>query len=127
MRFPLIDFNFRCAQPLSGFNARCAEDENLIEAIRTTNTSVDCLYIVDTRPYINAMANRMQGKGSEDMRNYANAQKYTFDVENIHAMRNSQSKLLEGKSTRVNADVASNDTFSVPKAATVCDRLYQGR
>jgi hypothetical protein len=38
----------------------------------------------------------MQGKGFEDIRYYNNMQLHTFDIENIHVMRNSQTKLLEG-------------------------------
>ncbi|CAD5213377.1 unnamed protein product [Bursaphelenchus okinawaensis] len=86
----------RCAQPLAGFSARCVEDENLMEQIRNANpTSSAPVYVVDTRPRINAMANKMQGKGFEDARNYQNMQFHFFDIENIHVMRQSQQKLLD--------------------------------
>ncbi|KAI6235443.1 Myotubularin-related and Zinc finger domain containing protein [Aphelenchoides besseyi] len=85
----------RCSQPLSGFSARCVEDESLMESIRCANPTSQSLFIIDTRPRINAMANKMQGKGFEDMRNYTNMQFHSFDIENIHVMRNSQTKLLE--------------------------------
>ena len=53
------------------------------------------LFLVDTRPRVNAMVNKVQGKGFEDVRNYTNMQFHFFDIENIHVMRNSQNKLIE--------------------------------
>lgn len=44
------------------------------------------------------MVNKVQGKGFEDERNYTNTRFHFFDIENIHVMRASQTKLLEGKS-----------------------------
>ncbi|KAH7720604.1 Myotubularin-related family protein [Aphelenchoides avenae] len=85
----------RCAQPLSGFSARCVEDESLMELIRQTTPTSTNLFIIDTRPRVNAMVNKVQGKGFEDARNYTNIQFHFFDIENIHVMRNSQNKLLE--------------------------------
>ncbi|XGW27822.1 hypothetical protein V3C99_007982 [Haemonchus contortus] len=85
----------RCAQPLTGFSARCVEDEKLMEMIGRANTNCDTLYLVDTRPMMNAMVNKVQGKGYEDERNYLNTRFHFFDIENIHVMRNSQMKLLE--------------------------------
>jgi hypothetical protein len=54
------------------------------------------MYVVDTRPKINAIANRAQGKGYEDENNYSNIKFYFFGIENIHVMRSSLQKLLEG-------------------------------
>uniref|UniRef100_A0A1I8AQW8 phosphatidylinositol-3,5-bisphosphate 3-phosphatase n=1 Tax=Steinernema glaseri TaxID=37863 RepID=A0A1I8AQW8_9BILA len=85
----------RCAQPLTGFSARCVEDEALMDYIAKTNPSCATLYLVDTRPRVNAMVNKVQGKGFEDVRNYSNMQFHFFDIENIHVMRNSLNKLLE--------------------------------
>lgn len=42
------------------------------------------------------MVNKAQGKGYEDERNYTNMRLVTFDIDNIHVMRQSQQKLLEG-------------------------------
>ena len=42
------------------------------------------------------MVNKVQGKGFEDERNYSNIRSFFFDIENIHVMRSSQQKLLEG-------------------------------
>ncbi|KAJ1370825.1 Myotubularin- protein 6 [Parelaphostrongylus tenuis] len=85
----------RCAQPLTGFSARCVEDEKLMELIGKANKNCDTLFLVDTRPLMNAMVNKVQGKGFEDERNYSNTRFYFFDIENIHVMRTSQLKLLE--------------------------------
>ncbi|KAK0417021.1 hypothetical protein QR680_012792 [Steinernema hermaphroditum] len=85
----------RCAQPLTGFSARCVEDEALMDHIAKTNPSCATLYLIDTRPRVNAMVNKVQGKGFEDVRNYSNMQFHFFDIENIHVMRNSLNKLLE--------------------------------
>lgn len=85
----------RCAQPLTGFSARCIEDEALMELIMNSNQTFSPLYLIDTRPRVNAMVNKVQGKGFEDTRNYTNMQFHFFDIENIHVMRSSLSKLLE--------------------------------
>ncbi|KAF7280256.1 hypothetical protein GWI33_006252 [Rhynchophorus ferrugineus] len=67
----------RCSQPLSGFSARCLEDEKMLNHVLRTNPNSSFMYVVDTRPKINAMANRAAG------------------VENIHVMRNSILKVTE--------------------------------
>lgn len=85
----------RCAQPLTGFSARCMEDEQLMDLIAKTNPACSTLYLVDTRPRVNAVVNMMQGKGFEDARNYSNMRFHFFDIENIHVMRSSLQKLLE--------------------------------
>lgn len=43
------------------------------------------------------MVNKVQGKGFEDERNYDNLKFHFFDIENIHVMRSSQQKLLDGR------------------------------
>lgn len=53
----------RCSQPLSGFSSRSIEDEQLFQNILYTNKNSTHMYVVDTRPKINAMANKAQGKG----------------------------------------------------------------
>ncbi|VDM40210.1 unnamed protein product [Toxocara canis] len=85
----------RCAQPLTGFSARCVEDEQLMDLIAKTNPSCSTVFLIDTRPKVNAMVNKMQGKGFEDVRNYANMRFHFFDIENIHIMRASLQKLLD--------------------------------
>ncbi|KAH0630920.1 hypothetical protein JD844_004278 [Phrynosoma platyrhinos] len=85
----------RCSQPLSGFNARCLEDEQLLQAIREANPGSQFMYVVDTRPKLNAMANRAAGKGYENVDNYDNIRFKFIGIENIHVMRSSLQKLLE--------------------------------
>ncbi|KAL2077420.1 hypothetical protein ACEWY4_026924 [Coilia grayii] len=85
----------RSSQPLSGFSARCLEDEQMLEAIMKSNPGSQFMYVVDTRPKLNAMANRAAGKGYENEDNYANIRFQFMGIENIHVMRNSQQRLLE--------------------------------
>lgn len=85
----------RCSQPLSGFKARCVEDETMLNHVLRTNPSANYMYVVDTRPKINAMANRAAGKGYENEAFYENIKFHFMGVENIHVMRNSLSKIVE--------------------------------
>ncbi|KAF2353747.1 Myotubularin-like phosphatase domain [Trinorchestia longiramus] len=85
----------RCSQPLSGLSARCLEDEQMLEAIRKANRGVSHMTVVDTRPKINAMANRATGKGYENEAFYDNIKFYFTGIENIHVMRSSLSKLID--------------------------------
>nr|XP_033800120.1 myotubularin-related protein 7 isoform X2 [Geotrypetes seraphini] len=102
-RFPVLSYYCRdnnasicrSSQPLSGFSARCVEDEQILQAIRKANPGSDFLYVVDTRPKLNAMANRAAGKGYENEDNYSNIKFQFIGIENIHVMRNSLQKMLE--------------------------------
>ncbi|XP_015599450.1 myotubularin-related protein 6 isoform X2 [Cephus cinctus] len=85
----------RCSQPLSGFNARCPEDEEMLYNILHTNSNATYMYVVDTRPKINAIANRAAGKGYENENFYDNIKFHFFGIENIHVMRASLNKLVE--------------------------------
>ncbi|XP_073501505.1 phosphatidylinositol-3-phosphate phosphatase MTMR7 [Phyllobates terribilis] len=85
----------RSSQPLSGFSARCLEDEQMLQAIKKANPGSDFLYVVDTRPKLNAMANRAAGKGYENEDNYSDIKFQFIGIENIHVMRNSLQKMLE--------------------------------
>lgn len=51
--------------------------------------------IVDARPTINAMANQLQGMGSENMDKYKFARKVFLSIGNIHVMRNSLNKVVD--------------------------------
>uniref|UniRef100_H0VJA1 Myotubularin related protein 7 n=1 Tax=Cavia porcellus TaxID=10141 RepID=H0VJA1_CAVPO len=102
-RFPALSYYHkdnhasicRSSQPLSGFSARCLEDEQMLQAIRKANPGSDFIYVVDTRPKLNAMANRAAGKGYENEDNYSNIKFQFIGIENIHVMRNSLQKMLE--------------------------------
>nr|CAB3264057.1 myotubularin-related protein 8-like [Phallusia mammillata] len=86
----------RCSQPMAGLNSRSIEDEAYVDLIRRSKTSPnDFMYIVDTRPMINAVANRAQGKGYENTDVYENIKYHFLGIDNIHVMRASLNKLLE--------------------------------
>uniref|UniRef100_A0A672PZL1 Myotubularin-related protein 6-like n=1 Tax=Sinocyclocheilus grahami TaxID=75366 RepID=A0A672PZL1_SINGR len=90
----------RCSQPLSGFSARCLEDEHMLQAISKANHNSRYIYVMDTRPKLNALANRAAGKGYENEDNYSNIRFQFVGIENIHVMRGSLQKLLEVVGTR---------------------------
>ncbi|XP_075865664.1 phosphatidylinositol-3,5-bisphosphate 3-phosphatase MTMR6 isoform X4 [Microcebus murinus] len=99
----------RCSQPLSGFSARCLEDEHLLQAISKANPVNRYMYVIDTRPKLNAMANRAAGKGYENEDNYSNIRFQFVGIENIHVMRSSLQKLLEVSGTK---GLSVNDFYS---------------
>ncbi|KAA3679601.1 myotubularin-related protein 6/7/8 [Paragonimus westermani] len=102
-RFPVLTYLHpngtsalcRSSQPLAGFSSRCLEDQMLFETIRLANSNSSLLYVVDTRPPLNALTNRAQGKGYEDVTVYRNIAIQFFDIENIHVVRSSLDKLLK--------------------------------
>eukprot|EP00794_Sanderia_malayensis_P007201 gene7201-8007_t len=102
-RFPALSYYHkstkaaicRSAQPLAGFNTRSSEDEQMLQAIVKSTPGSSDMYIIDTRPKINAMANRAAGKGYENVENYDNVKFQFIGIENIHVMRQSLQKLLE--------------------------------
>ena len=90
---------------------RSIQDEKLIEAIFLTNVPQSTLgypvygstatnMIIDARPTANAVANTAVGAGTENMENYRNCKKYYSGIENIHVMRDSLNKLVEGNECR---------------------------
>ncbi|KAF7649309.1 hypothetical protein LDENG_00143530 [Lucifuga dentata] len=85
----------RCSQPLSGFSGRCQEDEAMLQAVMKSNPGSDFIYVVDTRPKLNAMANRAAGKGYESEDHYTNIKLQFIGIENIHVMRSSQQKIID--------------------------------
>ncbi|XP_071369241.1 myotubularin-related protein 6 [Centroberyx affinis] len=107
-RFPVLTYFYqekkaavcRCSQPLSGFSARCLEDESMLQAISKANHNSRFVYVMDTRPKLNALANRAAGKGYENEDNYSNIRFQFVGIENIHVMRGSLQKLLEVIGTR---------------------------
>ncbi|XP_063597502.1 myotubularin-related protein 8-like isoform X2 [Penaeus indicus] len=101
-RFPVLSYLHknqaalcRSSQPLSGFSARCEEDEELLDCILHSNPNSSHMIVVDTRPKINAMANRAAGKGYENEAYYENIKFHFSGIENIHVMRASLTKLIE--------------------------------
>src|SRR6185312_17123439 len=92
---------------------RSPQDEKLIEAIFQTNRlfvdgqtktvygSTQRNLIVDARPTINIMANRAMGAGTEHTDNYKNCQKQQMGIDNIHVMRESLAKIVDGRLVNV--------------------------
>uniref|UniRef100_A0A673BIF0 Myotubularin-related protein 7-like n=1 Tax=Sphaeramia orbicularis TaxID=375764 RepID=A0A673BIF0_9TELE len=102
-RFPVLSYFHqdtlaavcRCSQPLSGFSGRCHEDEMMLQALMKSNPGSDYIYVVDTRPKLNAMANKAAGKGYENEDHYSNIKLQFIGIENIHVMRSSQQKIID--------------------------------
>eukprot|EP00116_Pleurobrachia_bachei_P001107 sb/3461369/ len=78
---------------LNPCSARCEEDETMIAEIRKATTVSTHIHICDCRPAMNAKANMAKGCGYETPRNYENIEFSFGNIENIHAMRDSNNKL----------------------------------
>ncbi|GAM20586.1 hypothetical protein SAMD00019534_037610 [Acytostelium subglobosum LB1] len=86
----------RCSQPVIGVTGkRCFEDEKLVECVRLANLLSEKVYILDARPQINAVANQVMGMGYEGSTKgtYNNVILKFLGIENIHKMRDAQTKL----------------------------------
>ena len=53
------------------------------------------LYIFDARPKINAMVNRLNGGGFENVNHYNNVVLTFCEIDNIHVARNSLNKVYQ--------------------------------
>jgi len=85
----------RCSQPRSGIKRRSTEDEQYLTCVAQASKHGRPLLIVDTRPKINALHNRMGGKGYESEAFYPNTKFEFKGIENIHKMRESLARLVE--------------------------------
>lgn len=83
----------RCSQPKVGLGTRCIQDENLFQAILKTNPGSSTLYLMDARPRVNVVANRVAGGGNESTDFYENIVMEYLGIDNIHVMRDSLNKL----------------------------------
>lgn len=93
-------FLVRCSQPLTGVKKnRNEDDEKMVKAIRLSTPYREdignILHFIDCRPYYTAMGNKCMGKGTEILSNYENTDLHFCKIDNIHAVRNSLSKLAE--------------------------------
>ncbi|EGR29856.1 myotubularin-related protein 2, putative, partial [Ichthyophthirius multifiliis] len=99
-RIPVLSYGFkntkknnqittlwRCAQCLSGILSRNLQDEQLFKYIGQTSKQNINVHIYDARPQINALVNRVQGKGYENTDYYDNCQLIFLGIHNIHKMR----------------------------------------
>ncbi|XP_078434273.1 phosphatidylinositol-3-phosphatase myotubularin-1-like isoform X2 [Wolffia australiana] len=90
----------RSSQPLVGLvSTRSDADEKLVAAL-CTETSDELgsrrkFYIADARPRKNALANSAMGGGSESSSNYFQSEVVFFGIDNIHAMRDSLTRLRD--------------------------------
>lgn len=91
----------RSSQPLVGLmmNMRSNADEKLVASLCTHLAGPKQprrkLYIADARPRKNALANGAMGGGSESSSNYFQSEIVFFGIDNIHAMRDSLSRLRD--------------------------------
>ncbi|KAJ4978295.1 hypothetical protein NE237_009075 [Protea cynaroides] len=91
----------RSSQPLVGLmmNTRSDADEKLVAALCTQTAGGRGprrkLYIADARPRKNALANGAMGGGSESSSNYFQSEIVFLGIDNIHAMRDSLSRLRD--------------------------------
>ncbi|OVA04630.1 Myotubularin-like phosphatase domain [Macleaya cordata] len=91
----------RSSQPLVGLmmNTRSNVDEKLVAALCTQTLGGKGprrkLYIADARPRKNALANGAMGGGSESSSNYFQSEIVFFGIDNIHAMRESLTRLRD--------------------------------
>ncbi|VDO00230.1 unnamed protein product, partial [Rodentolepis nana] len=100
----------RSSQPLSGLTGKSKHDQELLKKIRLAGLSEAALttkgplpfttrlppnlYVVDTRPRLNALTNRAQGKGYEDENVYEDITFRFVEIPNIHVVRASLEKML---------------------------------
>lgn len=98
----------RCAQPLVGISGvRSSYDERYVDLLRQATPGAPFIHVIDTRPAMNAIANRAGGKGYESDKYYENI-KFDFrGIENIHKMRSS----LKAVVAAVSASAAAMDGF----------------
>lgn len=83
-------------------NTTEAMEDSLLESAEELSSDGPAIYgaqqrnlIVDARPTLNATMNAAMGKGSENMDNYRFAMKEYLGIENIHAMRDSLSMVIQ--------------------------------
>jgi len=93
---------WRSSQCKPGFaRQRSPEDEQFLRLIGNPfnrNAGKDglvSLHIYDARPYLNAVANKMNGKGYENQSYYRNIEIFFLDIDNIHGVRDKYRKLIE--------------------------------
>lgn len=73
---------------------RSIQDEKLVEAIFTASDACRRNWIMDPRPRVNALANQVSGAGMEDPEHYFGCSRTFLNIDNIHVMRDSQTKLV---------------------------------
>ncbi|KAI9124633.1 hypothetical protein K1719_004555 [Acacia pycnantha] len=122
-RFPVVSWCHpgtgavlaRSSQPLVGImmNLRSIADEKLVAGLcgKLSDGSRRKLYIADARPRKNALANGAMGGGSESSSNYFQSEVVFFGIDNIHAMRDSFTRLRECLDTHGKASSDGMSSF----------------
>ncbi|KAK4748346.1 hypothetical protein SAY87_014932 [Trapa incisa] len=107
----------RSSRPLVGLmmNMRSNTDERLVAALCSqlggAKGARRKLYIADARPRKNALANGAMGGGSESSSNYFQSEIVFFGIDNIHAMRESFTRLREYLDTHGAASSDGRSSF----------------
>lgn len=78
-------------------NYRNLDDELILsEIIKINPNGLNKLYIFDARSYLSAQANRLNRGGFENTKDfYTNSEIVFCDIDNIHAVRDSITKIYE--------------------------------
>eukprot|EP01087_Luapelamoeba_hula_P009824 TRINITY_DN2568_c0_g1_i1.p1 TRINITY_DN2568_c0_g1~~TRINITY_DN2568_c0_g1_i1.p1 ORF type:complete len:1027 (-),score=137.97 TRINITY_DN2568_c0_g1_i1:83-3163(-) len=102
----------RCSQPMVGLmQMRSEHDEQLITAIISTNPNRRRMLIVDCRPWVNAIANRAKGAGTESIDHYPNCALSFLNIDNIHTMRASFAHIAETVRKRTDVSWFSSEEW----------------
>lgn len=107
----------RCSQPKQGLRSSKSQiEQGYFNLICSNDNPV--IWIMDARPQINAMANRLKGAGYEDLQHYKEM-KYTvrmkfLGIGNIHVMRESLRKLQRLCTTSYINNISSTTTTTTP-------------
>ncbi len=83
---------------------RSSYDEKYVEYLRLATPGAPFIHVIDTRPAMNAMANKAGGKGYESDKYYENIQFCFKGIENIHKMRNSLKTMMSALSVTTSMD-----------------------
>ena len=136
-RVPVITYYYaktktllsRSSQSKPGITqTRSPEDELLLrylgnpdfnEALDTGYPQPD-LHIYDARPYLNAVANKVNGKGYEDTKCYRNCEIFFMAIDNIHHVRDAHRKLLNLCNS---SEAANNKWYSQLEATNWLDLM----
>ncbi len=132
---PKFSSLWRSGQVKAGIlNKQCQADIDLIRAIGSLTFNKDNtankVFIFDCRPYINAIGNRVNGKGYLDEDNYNIYQVHFANIDNIHVMREALDEMLDSfKNYSGDQPIVSwfGHLQKILKGAkTVADRILRG-
>lgn len=123
----------RASQPMAGLSGSLDYDKKILMSMRASCPKI--LRIADARPKLNANANAMQGKGFENVSFLGGPSAVALvflDIDNIHVMRHSLSKLHEAFTDTEQPDHVTNSKWAqhvaglLRGACSVADSLTIG-